>query len=220
MVESIEKEITHNQSQLDRKILETAIRIFNERGYYKTSVNEIADQLEIGKATIYRHFGNKFTLCIQAFHFIIKQIYDEIENRIYGKDFSDAIDLYFDIMISKNRQWGWFLSLSIHEQLSVITRHEISQSEMRNQLMLFKKNNQQFIDIVKRILEKGKKEGLISSEMDSQVYAELFHTSTLNYLRFVNVQSRIEYQTDDCFDMDKRFMALKDFLYRGIGFNN
>ena len=46
-------------SPRDTQILQVAARIFAKRGYRNTDVQEIADELGIGKATIYRAFGTK-----------------------------------------------------------------------------------------------------------------------------------------------------------------
>jgi len=46
-------------SARDAQILQVAARIFAKRGYRNTDVQEIADELGIGKATIYRAFGTK-----------------------------------------------------------------------------------------------------------------------------------------------------------------
>ncbi len=41
------------------KILQSALRLFRQKGYTATSVREIAAEAGIGKATIYHHFHNK-----------------------------------------------------------------------------------------------------------------------------------------------------------------
>jgi AcrR family transcriptional regulator len=46
-------------SSRDAQILTVSARIFARRGYRNTDVQEIADELGIGKATIYRAFGTK-----------------------------------------------------------------------------------------------------------------------------------------------------------------
>ncbi|CAG1016995.1 HTH-type transcriptional repressor NemR [Anaerolineales bacterium] len=41
------------------KILQTARRLFVQQGYTATSMRQVAEQAEIGKATIYHHFPDK-----------------------------------------------------------------------------------------------------------------------------------------------------------------
>ncbi|WP_077329666.1 TetR/AcrR family transcriptional regulator [Virgibacillus siamensis] len=53
---------------MDRKeeIMQSAIRFFSEKGYFSTSVQEIADDCKISKGTLYQFFDSKEELLIQA----------------------------------------------------------------------------------------------------------------------------------------------------------
>ncbi|GIN87151.1 TetR family transcriptional regulator [Heyndrickxia sporothermodurans] len=44
------------------KILQTALRLFGEKGYAGTSTREIAEQAGVNHITLFRHFGNKENL--------------------------------------------------------------------------------------------------------------------------------------------------------------
>ena len=50
------------QTERSIEILDAAVRIFAEKGYTQTDVQEIADRVGVGKGTVYRHFGNKEAL--------------------------------------------------------------------------------------------------------------------------------------------------------------
>lgn len=41
------------------KILEEALKLFAEKGYMATSMNDIAKKLEVTKAALYKHYGSK-----------------------------------------------------------------------------------------------------------------------------------------------------------------
>lgn len=45
------------------RILETAGKLFHQRGYSEVGINEIIDQAETAKATFYQHFPSKELLC-------------------------------------------------------------------------------------------------------------------------------------------------------------
>lgn len=45
------------------RILETAARLFHERGYSEVGINEIIEKAETAKATFYQHFKSKQSLC-------------------------------------------------------------------------------------------------------------------------------------------------------------
>jgi len=47
------------------RILETASRLFQERGYSEVGINEIIGKADTAKATFYQHFPSKETLCTE-----------------------------------------------------------------------------------------------------------------------------------------------------------
>ena len=41
------------------RILDEALKLFAQRGYMGTSMNDIADRLEVTKAALYKHYKSK-----------------------------------------------------------------------------------------------------------------------------------------------------------------
>ena len=58
--EKVKKEM----EEKDRKILETAFRIFVEKKIEPVSMGEIAKEAGVGRATVFRHYQNKLELVI------------------------------------------------------------------------------------------------------------------------------------------------------------
>jgi TetR/AcrR family transcriptional repressor of nem operon len=56
------------------KIVETGLRLFLQKGYQKTSLNDIARQVGISKPAIYHHFKNKDEL----FHGVLSLFFEEM----------------------------------------------------------------------------------------------------------------------------------------------
>jgi len=57
-----------------RMALETAARAFNERGFYKTSLDDIAAELNVTKAALYYYFRNKDEILYECHALAIQQI--------------------------------------------------------------------------------------------------------------------------------------------------
>lgn len=57
-----------------RLALETAARMFNERGFYKTSLDDIAAELNVTKAALYYYFENKDEILYECHSLAIRQI--------------------------------------------------------------------------------------------------------------------------------------------------
>jgi len=61
----------------DRKedIFEAALKCFNETGYYKTTIDKIAEKAKISKGGIYYHFKSKEELFLKrGFKFEVQQL--------------------------------------------------------------------------------------------------------------------------------------------------
>ena len=66
------------QFRLKRQVvIETAARTFNERGFYKTTLVDIAEELHIAKPTIYHYFKNKDEILFECHRIGIEQITGE-----------------------------------------------------------------------------------------------------------------------------------------------
>ena len=52
-----------------RKIFETAMKLFSEKGYEATSVEEITAVVGVAKGTLYYHFSNKE----EIFNFLVEE---------------------------------------------------------------------------------------------------------------------------------------------------
>jgi AcrR family transcriptional regulator len=60
------------------EILNAALKCFNTRGYYKTSLDDVAQRLGITKAAIYYYFKSKKKLFIEVFHSNVDRYFDAI----------------------------------------------------------------------------------------------------------------------------------------------
>jgi AcrR family transcriptional regulator len=62
-------------------ILRTAVQLFLERGYTRTALNNIADQLKITKPALYHYFRNKDEILLECYRWgclLIRESLDEI----------------------------------------------------------------------------------------------------------------------------------------------
>ncbi|HHU63875.1 MAG TPA: TetR/AcrR family transcriptional regulator [Clostridiales bacterium] len=57
-------------------ILEKALIVFVEKGYYNTRLSDIADECGMGRTTLYQYFKNKD----EIFHLAVKHVFEVLEN--------------------------------------------------------------------------------------------------------------------------------------------
>ena len=98
-------------------ILQAAEEVLMERGYYETSIDEIAARVGIAKGTVYLHFPSKEDLVIAIFERdmqqLLQNIYTAMSSDLTSRGKMEAIfDLMHGGIISKRMQLLYSLSNS------------------------------------------------------------------------------------------------------------
>jgi len=127
------------------RILDIALALFNERGYDKTSLREIADRLGTTKAALYYHFERKEDILL-ALHMRLHDLGREMFERLGELDdtqrtaqvWSEMLDHFIDQMLS-NRDI--FLlherNRSAFEELEHSERHQAAHDDLEAQMHRF-----------------------------------------------------------------------------------
>ena len=71
---------------LREKVLETALQLFSERGYFNTSIHDIRKAAGVSTGAIYHHFQNKEALAKSLYESILQQMDDAIRAACAGKN--------------------------------------------------------------------------------------------------------------------------------------
>ena len=133
-----------------QKILDESTKIFLQRGFYKTPMDEIARKLKISKKTIYKYFDSKDTLVKEVVLNFLEQNKNNIRD-ILSKNY-DAVTKSFNLfqylgklLVSINNKWV----RDIQEHYRYLWKDI---DEFRTKLMLAN---------ISRLIEQGKSEGFI-----------------------------------------------------------
>jgi AcrR family transcriptional regulator len=84
-----------NEDHLARRreeILDMAARVFAERGFQKTDLQEVADALGIGKGTVYRYFPSKHDLFLAAVDRGMRLLLESLKTE--AEKFADPLDQF------------------------------------------------------------------------------------------------------------------------------
>jgi len=66
---------TYKKTELTReRILETAERLFTERGLFETTMIDVAENIGIGRTSLYRYYPDKLSLSLAVFESVIGEI--------------------------------------------------------------------------------------------------------------------------------------------------
>src|ERR1700730_115182 len=66
------------------EILEAAARLFAKHGYADADTQLLADELGVGKGTLYRYFPSKMVLFLAAADRVMRRLRAQIDSRIQG----------------------------------------------------------------------------------------------------------------------------------------
>ena len=69
-----EKQLKEHKKAQKEKILQGALKLFATKGYFNTSVSDIANKLKISKGLLYNYFDNKERLLNEAVDFALKEV--------------------------------------------------------------------------------------------------------------------------------------------------
>lgn len=76
------------KEQTKNKIIETAIKLFSDQGFESTTMEQIAEQTDIARKTLYNHFPMKEAILSEHVQKIMKEGYIELED--FMKEFPDT----------------------------------------------------------------------------------------------------------------------------------
>ncbi len=91
------------KAQTRARIVEAADRLFRERGYRGTSVEDIAAAAGVGVRTIYLHFDSKAAILLAYFDDWLDAFADEFEKRPASEPVADAVRASLDALVAA----GW-----------------------------------------------------------------------------------------------------------------
>src|SRR6478735_9783454 len=134
-------------------IVEKAAHLFNKRGFYGTSMNDIMEVTGLAKGGIYGHFSSKEEIVLEAFEYSFRKVSDELILRIKTKD--NAPD---KLLIILDYYRDYTLQSPIEGGCPVLnyTSHADSVPELKKALALA---SNLMLETLENILEKGKKYG-------------------------------------------------------------
>ena len=158
-----------------RKIFETSMKLFSEKGYEATSIEEITATVGVAKGTLYYHFASKE----EIFNFLVEEGMKLLKNsmEIKTSKCDNTIDKLKAVVLIQLK------GIKKYENVLTIVMSQVWGNEKRN--VLCKQKVMEYIAVVQKIIEQGMQKGDIK-QCDSEVLAcEIFSLtcSSLIYRR-------------------------------------
>jgi TetR/AcrR family fatty acid metabolism transcriptional regulator len=166
------------RQEREELILQAAEEVLLEKGYYETSMEEIAHRVGIAKGTLYLHFSKKEDLIFALFEREIKVVLHSIEQIRYSKESSEnklktILHIMYSGVIGKRTQTLYALQNSHEFKLTLKEKH--------------KKTIEGITEHLRAILEEGKANGTLDTALPTEVMLYTFFNllSPMIYRRLI-----------------------------------
>lgn len=187
-------------------ILEVAEEVLMEKGYYETSIDEIAARVGIAKGTVYLHFSSKEDLVIAIFEREMQQLLQYIDSSMDSTlSPQEKIETIFDFMhggiISQRMQLLFSISNSAGLKHLLVEKKGCLR-EIWNQLSAR----------LTSLFEEGKRAGEFDSTVPTMVMLSAFYSllSPKSYERLMD---------EGQMDAEEVAKNLKRIFFKGISAN-
>ena len=147
-----------------RKIFETSMKLFAEKGYDATSIEDITATVGVAKGTLYYHFSSKE----EIFNFLVEEGIKLLQNSIDIKTakYQNYIDKLKAIILIQ-------IKIVIkYEDLITILLSEFWRKSTRNQIC--KENILQYINKIETIVKEGNEKGEIKNGDPQAIASEIY----------------------------------------------
>ena len=156
-----------------RKIFETSMKLFAEKGYDATSIEDITATVGVAKGTLYYHFSSKE----EIFNFLIEEGIKLLQNSV-------------DIKTSKHNNYIDKINAIVLIQIKIVAKYENIITILLSQFWGTKERNKkcqdlvyQYIGQIEKIVQEGIEKGEIKKGDTRAIASEIYGLicSTLVY---------------------------------------
>lgn len=180
--------LSRTKTRRKAEIIDTAFRIFSERGIHDATMNDIADQCDITRRTIYNYFESKLALLNYLMVHMSQVIdgdfhtnYDDSKTGLENvrKAFETSFKAYFKHMDT-------FLMIT---QVRIYLSYQNFENKFKDiSLELHNK----FVDDIASMIEKGIEDGSIKKiDTDVKEFARMMYQSSYGYLSSITIGRKI-----------------------------
>jgi len=173
-------------------IMDTALKLFAEKGFSDTSISAIAEEAGIGKGTIYWYFESKKDL----FFSIVEQRGQDYFNKVLKLD-NDSIESE-QIIYKYIKYTIEFIDNNYDVAKMLITNTEIINNEFKKMMEL---KQQEVISILEKALKRGQKEDKFRGFKSRDIAFMIMNIAKSGHNQFnFSIEGNIDQKTQKIYD--------------------
>lgn len=199
----IKKQTNINNANADKyhKILDAAIKVFAEQGYYKSTVSQIAKEAGVADGTIYIYFKNKADILSNFFSYKTRMVFGQFKEEVEKAD--NAEDKLRNLIRRHLAEFQRDPNVAVVFQREALNARHIDEA-------LIKDISKMYLDILDDIIQQGQAEGCIRKNFQKGLVKRFI-------LGAVNEVINTWVVTGGKFDLVSMADPLVDLYLNGIG---
>lgn len=191
-------------------ILDAARKVFAEKGFHETRLDDIAAQAGFSKAALYTYYSDKETLFLSLANRDFEHLFDAIKNKLDPKaKFLDNLQKILSTVFSFFGEHFAFLLATTNYRQSETESSEKIREYHEKLFCQFKKKYSQVFDIFTEVLKEGKKRGEIRYDLDEKIISSYL----ISLLRGIFIEWKSVGKRGDS---EKEIKQLISFLTGGL----
>jgi len=140
------------------KIMQAAIKIFSQKGYPSSTMDEIAEEAGMSKTTLYTYFKSKVDILKSI---STKQSVAEMFNKAFeGRDYPEALEEFYNLMVGLQR------GLNVTFELLALSLHDEDLKEV------YRNGYNEKLEEFQVFLQKQQEKGTIREDVDATTLAQ------------------------------------------------
>lgn len=163
--------LTKKQTDKQQKIVETAIKLFAEKGYANTSTSEIAKAAMVAEGTIFRHYGTKDNLLLSVILPFIKDSIPTMAEEVFNEIMSKNIGCFEDFLRALLKNRIDFINEN-KEIFQIVVKELLYSDELRKELLPFFTENilDRLIKVINMYKERGELIDIPSNTIQRMIF--------------------------------------------------
>ena len=193
------EELSRTARRTKNKLLETALSLFNERGYGAVTIDEITQQAGVAKGTFYTYFSTKSDIVVEEFWKI-----DAYYEAYSAKNLHKYATGTEKLLAFTRAQMRYIRDVVGNASLKILYANQAA--ERSGPTKMITNRERRWHQIVRDVILAGQNSGEFRSDLDADRLALLFNRSARGVLLDWCVQ-------DAAFDLVKEGVAvIRDFV--------
>ena len=186
-----------------QKILEAAIKVFAEQGFFRSTISQIAKEAGVADGTIYLYFKNKDDILLQFYSSKTRKIFDKFREAVNNSDNSG--EKFRNLVRCHLREF------QRDRNMAVVYMAEARKGQHLDSML--DELTKMYLDLVGEVVEQGQAEGQFRKDL----YLSLVKRYILGGVEAV-ISTWV--YAGGKYDLESMADPLVDLFLRGIGSND